>query len=314
VWAPTQSPQEAKSRIRSILGLSESQITVHVPLIGGGFGRRLDVDYVEEAVKISKEIGAPVKLFWSRSDDIKHDHYHPMSIHRVVMDLDNPKLPSSQFSRNGTGVPTGAWRSVSNMPQAFVQETAIDEMAVGLGRDPYELRLELEDPTFKEVLQMTATKAGWGDPLPSGWGRGIACYSTFGVTPVAMVAEVFIDGNKHIQVRKVVCAVNCGIVVNPNMVEAQMESGIVFGITAALKDPISIEKGRVEQSNFHQCQMLKFNEMPEIEVHIVDSNRSPSGIGEMAVPPIIPAIGNAIYDATGIRLRSLPYKSEDLMG
>jgi isoquinoline 1-oxidoreductase beta subunit len=143
VWAPTQSPQEAKSVVRSITGFSDKEITVHVPLIGGGFGRRLEVDYVEEAVKISKDVGAPIKLFWSRDDDIQHDRYHPMSIHRVVIDLDNPELPDAQFSRNGSGVPTGAWRSVSNMPQAFVRETAIDEMAIALGRDPYALRIDL---------------------------------------------------------------------------------------------------------------------------------------------------------------------------
>lgn len=314
VWAPTQSPQTAKSRIQSITKLREEDILVHVPLIGGGFGRRLEVDYVEEAVKISKAVGEPIKLFWPRSDDIQHDRYHPLSIHRVVMDLEKPELPSSQFSRDGSGVPTGAWRSVSNMPQAFVRETAIDEMAVELGRDPYELRLELEGPAFQEVLQIAATKAGWGDPLPTDWGRGMACFSTFDVTPVAMVVEVSVDENMHIQVRRVVCAVDCGIVVNPNMVEAQMEGGIVYGITAALKDPISVDKGQVEQSNFHQCQLLRIDEMPEIEVYIVDSHRSPSGIGEMAVPPIIPAVGNAIYDATRIRLRRLPFKSGDLVG
>ncbi|MGD8458046.1 MAG: molybdopterin-dependent oxidoreductase [Anaerolineales bacterium] len=313
VWAPTQSPQDAKYRIRSITKLNDADIIVHVPLLGGGFGRRLDVDYVEEAVKISKEVSAPIKLFWSRSDDIRYDHFHPLSVHRVVMDLDKPVLPRSQFSRDGTGIPTGSWRSVSNMPQAFVRETAIDEMAAALERDPYELRLELEEPVFQEVLQMAATKAGWGEPLPNGWGRGIACFSTFDVTPVAMVAEVSVDENKNIQIRRVVCAVDCGFVVNPNMVEAQMEGGIVFGITAALKNPISIDKGRIEQSNFHQCQLLQFEEMPEIEVYIIDSNRSPSGIGEMAVPPIIPTIGNAIYDATGIRLRRIPFKPEDLM-
>jgi isoquinoline 1-oxidoreductase beta subunit len=314
VWAPTQSPQTAKSSIRSITRLREEDIIVHVPLIGGGFGRRLEVDYVEEAVKISQQVGAPIKLFWSRSDDLQHDRYHPLSIHRVVMNLDKPELPGPQFSGDGTGVPTGAWRSVSNMPQAFARETAIDEMAVALRRDPYELRLELEKPTFQEVLQLAAEKAGWSDPLTNGWGRGMACFSTFEVTPVAMVAEVSVDEEKHIQVRRVVCAVDCGIVVNPNMVKAQMEGGIVYGITAALKDAISIDKGQVKQSNFHQCQLLGFNEMPVIEVYKVDSNHPPSGIGEMAVPPVIPAVGNAIYDATGIRLRRLPFKSIDLMG
>jgi CO/xanthine dehydrogenase Mo-binding subunit len=314
VWAPTQSPQEAKSVVRSITGLSEKDIIVHVPLIGGGFGRRLEVDYVEEAVKISQEIGGPIKLFWSRDDDIQHDRYHPMSIHRVIMDLENPELPDAQFSRNGSGVPTGAWRSVSNMPEAFVRETAIDEMAIALGRDPYELRLELENPSYREVLQLAADQAGWRTPLPEGWGRGIACYSTFGVTPVAIVAEVFVDVDMEIRVKRVVCAIDCGMVVNPNMVEAQMEGGIIFGITAALKDTISIKKGRVEQNNFHQCQLLKIDEMPEIEIILAESNQPPSGVGEMAVPPIIPAIGNAVYDATGKRLRRLPFKSVDLLG
>jgi isoquinoline 1-oxidoreductase beta subunit len=313
VWAPTQSPQNAKSKVQSITGLNSEDITVHVPLIGGAFGRRLDVDYVSEAVEISQIVGAPIKLTWTREDDIHHDRFHPLSLYRVIMDLDNPELPKIHFNGQGAGVPTGAWRSVNNMPHSFARESAIDEMAAALGRDPYELRLELEGSSYLDVIQLAASKAGWGNPLPDGWGRGMACYSTFAVTPVAMVVELSVDDDKNIRVHRVVCAINCGTAVNPNMVEAQMEGGIVYGITAALKDSITISRGRVEQSNFHQCQILSIDEMPTIEVYIVESDKPPRGVGEMAVPPIIPAIANAIYDATGIRLRRFPFKPEDLL-
>jgi isoquinoline 1-oxidoreductase beta subunit len=203
---------------------------------------------------------------------------------------------------------------VGNMPEAFAHECFLDEVAAELGRDPYELRLELLSGRNRAVLELAATKAGWGTDLPEGWGRGIAFHSTFGVTPVAQVAEVSVDEDGNVRVHRVVCAVDCGVVINPDTVAAQMEGGIAFGLTATLKADIAIENGRTQQSNFHDYPLLRIDEMPIIEVHIVPSNSLPSGIGEMGVPPIAPAVLNAVYAATGKRIRHLPIRPEDLRG
>ncbi|NIM95989.1 MAG: molybdopterin-dependent oxidoreductase [Anaerolineales bacterium] len=313
IWAPTQVPMEAKQRAASITGLPNDAVVVHIPLVGGGFGRRLQVDYVGEAVEISSAVGAPVKLFWTREDDIHHDYFHPYSYNRARTNLNNPSRPNI-FSVSIGILRTGAWRSVpDNFDVAFVRECFIDEMAEALSRDPLELRLEVEQSSLHRVLEVAAEKAGWGDPLPEGWGRGIACHSTWNATPVAQVAEVSVSESGTIRVHKVVCAVDCGLVINPNMVEEQMEGGIVFGLTAALKESITFENGRAQQSNFHDYPLLRFDEMPEIDVHILQSEYSPSGVGEMGVPPIAPAVANAIFDATGIRLRRLPFRKEDLI-
>lgn len=312
VWAPTQNPQEALRRAVRVTGLPPASVQVHVPLIGGGFGRRLEVDYVDEAVRISQAVGRPIKVVWTRDDDIQHDFYHPLSHHYASASLDDPgRLAVRSYSAEGD-VPTGAWRAVGNVPEAFVHECFLDEVAAALGRDPYELRLELLPARARAVLELAATKAGWKDPLPDGWGRGIAYHATFGVTPVAEVAEVSVAQDGTVQVHRVVCAIDCGTVINPDTVEAQMEGGIVFGLTAVLKGEITIEKGRVQQSNFHDYPLLRMDEMPTIEVHIVPSDRNPSGVGEMGVPPIIPAVLNAVFAATGKRIRRLPIRAEDL--
>jgi isoquinoline 1-oxidoreductase beta subunit len=312
VWAPTQNPQEALRRAVRVTGLPPASVQVHVPLIGGGFGRRLEVDYVGEAVRISQAVGRPIKVVWTRDDDIQHDFYHPLSHHYASASLDDPgRLAVRSYSAGGD-VPTGAWRAVGNVPEAFVHECFLDEVAAALGRDPYELRLELLPARARAVLELAATKAGWKDPLPDGWGRGIAYHATFGVTPVAEVAEVSVAQDGTVQVHRVVCAIDCGTVINPDTVEAQMEGGIVFGLTAVLKGEITIEKGRVQQSNFHDYPLLRMDEMPSIEVHIVPSDRNPSGVGEMGVPPVIPAVVNAVFAATGKRIRRLPIRAEDL--
>ena len=312
VWAPTQDPAGAKSRIRSITRLPEEAITVHIPIIGGGFGRRLQVDNVEEAVEISASIGAPVKLLWTREDDIQHDFYHPFSVHYVRADLTNPRLPWVT-TRTDSLIPNGPWRSVTNFTDAFVRECFLDELAVALDRDPLELRLALEPASLHAVLEKAASEAGWGSDLPDGWGRGIACHSTWNASPVALVADVSVSSEGKARVHKVVCAVDCGLVINPNMVEEQIEGGIVFGLGAALKSSITFENGRAQQSNFHDYPILPMSEMPAVEVHILSSDRPPSGVGEMSIPAIAPAVFNAVYAATGKRIRHMPMRASDIL-
>ncbi|MBN1202832.1 MAG: xanthine dehydrogenase family protein molybdopterin-binding subunit [Anaerolineae bacterium] len=312
VWAPTQDRQGARDAARSLSGMGNDAITIHVPLIGGAFGRRLENDYVSEAVAISQAVGAPVKLFWTREDDMRNDYYHPM----VAAYLSAPQSsPTSIQGRGGeaVGLRTGAWRSVGEHPEAFARECFVDEVAEATGRDPLTFRLLLNAGTPRQaVLELAAEKAGWGSPLPDGWGRGIAVHSTFDITHVAQVAEVSVSDSGRIRVHRVVCAVDCGTVINPDLVEAQMEGGIVFGLTAALYSQITVKDGRVQQGNFYDYPLLRMDEMPEIEVYFVPSDRSPTGVGEMGVPPTAPAVFNAVYAATGKRLRHLPVQPEDL--
>jgi isoquinoline 1-oxidoreductase beta subunit len=313
VWAPTQVPQEARDVAQRTSGLPAEAVTVHVTLLGGGFGRRLETDYVAEAVEISQAIDAPVQVVWTREDDMQHDFYHPLSVHRTRIKLEGTGRPlTDQFYAWDLQVPTGAWRSVNSMPDAFARECFLHELAVAKGKDPYQFRLETLRDRERAVLELAATQAGWGTPLPEGWGRGIGFHSTWDVTPTAIVAEVSVAQDGTARVERVVCAVDCGIVVNPNAVEAQMEGGIVFGLTAVLKQAITIENGRVEQSNFHDYPLLRLDEMPVVEVHLVPSDRPPSGVGEMSTPPVVPAVVNAIFDATGKRIRRLPIRPEDL--
>jgi isoquinoline 1-oxidoreductase beta subunit len=279
--------------------------------MGGGFGRRLLSDYAVEAALVSQAIQAPVQVFWTRDDDLQHDSYHGMNVQYVSAQLSPPKMPSIKKS-SAAGVPTAAWRSVENFDEAYAAQCFIDEMAAAAQRDPLDLRLELYNGRAAAVIRLAAEKAGWGDPLPSGRGRGLAYHATFGVTHVAQVAEVSVDEDRHVSVQRVVCAIDCGKVVNPDNVAAQMEGGIVFGLTAALKAEATLQDGRVQQSNFNDYPILQMSEMPLIEVYIVESDDPPSGVGEMGVPPIAPAVANAVFSATGKRIRHIPIRPEDL--
>jgi isoquinoline 1-oxidoreductase beta subunit len=310
VWAPSQNPQDVMGQVYNVV---QKKVVVHVPLIGGGFGRRLASDFAIEAAQVAMAINAPVQVVWTRDDDLQHDYYNEISIQRFIDPLESITRPRGMMS-GGSIVPTGAWRSVENFAAAYGQQCFIDEMAAALKRDPLDLRLELYQDSKRSVgvIKLAAEKAGWGQPMPTGEGRGLAYHATFGVTHVAQVAEVAVDANGNVRVKRVVCAVDCGQAVNPDNVAAQMEGGIVFGLTAALKAQSVLKDGRMQESNFNNYPIWRMDEMPLIEVYVVDSDERSTGIGEMGVPPIAPAIANAVFAATGKRVRHIPITAEDL--
>jgi isoquinoline 1-oxidoreductase beta subunit len=350
IWAPTQFQTGAHQLGASIGGVALEQVKVHTTYLGGGFGRRFELDFIQEALETSKAVGAPVKIIWSREDDVRHEWYRPASYHRVRTGLDGrgqpvawthrvvaPSIMSRVFPdtvQNGldgeavegavempygvpnvgvdyvmtdTGIPVGFWRSVNHSFNAFVVESVIDELAHAAGQDPYEYRRGLlaKAPRYLGVLELAATKAGWGSAPPAGRSRGIAVHKAF-ESYVAQVVEVSVGADGTVRAHRVVCAVDCGPVVNPDTVEAQMQSAIVYGLTAALYGEIDIDGGRVVQSNFHDYRMLRLAEMPVVEVFIVPSTDAQGGIGEPGTPPIAPAVCNAIFAATGKRIRKLP--------
>ncbi len=336
VWAPTQAQTEAQDAAARAAGLRRDQVRIHTACIGGGFGRRLDQDFVAEAVEIAKKVGRPVKVLWSRDDDMRHDHYRPAShthlrggldkggkavawFQRIVgpsLALDGVDIPYAianireEHVEADPGVPTGPWRSVGASQNAFVIECFIDELAYAAAADPLAFRRKLlgKAPRHRAVLDLAAEKAGWGTSLSKGRHRGVAAYHSFG-SYVAQVAEVSVSDAGAITVHRVVCAIDCGVAVNPDLVAAQMEGGIAFGLSAALKGEITLEQGQVAQANFRDYPILTIGEMPEVEVHIRAGRDEPGGVGEPGVPPIAPAVANALFAATGRRLRSLPLRA-----
>lgn len=337
VWTGVQDPLSARKVAAKAAGLDVQQVTLHNLALGGGFGRRLPgaFDYVDQAVRIAKVVAPkPVKLTWSREEDIQHDFYRPSLVAQYQGGLDaggRPVVWSSRF--NGTGmfsVPTppydiehlelrtsdvgshvrlGSWRSVEFSHQGFFIESFIDELAHAAGKDPVEFRLAAlaHAPRHHAVVQKAAQLAGWGSALPAGHGRGIALVEAFG-TIVAEVAEVEVTADRRIRVHRVVAVVDCGEVIHPGTAAAQIEGGIVFGLSAALFDEITIEKGRVVQSNFHDYPMPRIADTPQVQVEFIRSGAPLGGMGEPGVPPIAPAVANAVFAATGDRLRTLPLR------
>ncbi len=324
-WAPTQDPQILQAFLVQNYKISADNAVLHVPQTGGGFGRRLEYPssnrvppafHLMEAAELAKAAGVPVQVVWTRDDDMHYEHYHPLSVTRAAARLDDPTtITTRRIEADGFGIPVGAWRAVTNVPEAFAHESFVDEYAAATKQDPVELRRLLFKNRARElaVLNLAVEKSGWGSPLPAGQGRGVAVHSTWDVSPCAEVAEVAVDEKGQVRVLKVTCAIDCGVAINPDMVKAQMEGGIIFGLTMALKSQITIEKGRVVQSNFHDYPLLKIDETPEIETFIVQSTETPTGIGEMANPPIAAAVANAIYAATGKRVRRIPFLPADVL-
>jgi isoquinoline 1-oxidoreductase beta subunit len=360
LWTGTQFETVDRASAARVAGLPPEKVKLNTTLLGGGFGRRANVasDFVVEAVHVARVAKAPVKVIWTREDDLAGGWYRPMWHDRFAAGLDaqgNPVawthtivgqsiLTGTAFEPYGVkdgidsasvegaadllygipnlqvdlhspkiGVPVQWWRSVGHSHTGFSVEGFFDEVAHAGGKDPYELRRTLlaNQPRMLAVLNLVAEKGGWGKPLAPGRGRGIATHFSFD-TYVAQVVEASVEKDGTVRVHRVVCAVDCGRTINPDIVKAQMEGGIVFGLTAALKTEITLENGRVQQHNFYDYPMLRMFESPEIEVHIVPSEQSPTGVGEPSVPPVAPALTNAIFAVTGKRIRRLPIRASDL--
>ena len=358
IYGPTQFPQLAEGMAMQITGFPKEKVKVHTTFLGGGFGRRIDVDFIVQAIQISKAVGKPVKLIWTREDDMTHDFYRPVSLNTLSAGLNDKGMPvglksrlTSQsvtarlfpsFVKDGmepfmteaavtpynianmsvenmivdTGVRVGYWRSVSHALNAFANESFTDEMAAAAGKDPLEFRMALlegkENARYRNVLKIAAEKAGYQPrgSLPKGRFQGIALMEGYG-TYVAQVAEVSVVQNQ-IRVHRVTVAVDCGMMVNPDIVKAQVESSVVFGLSAALLSKITLKDGRVEQSNFHDYPVLRINEMPVVDVHLVASTEPPGGIGEPVTATTGPSVANAIFNATGKRIRKMPITSDEL--
>jgi isoquinoline 1-oxidoreductase subunit beta len=351
IWIGSQAVARVQAMAAKAAGLSPEKVIVHNHLLGGGFGRRLEADGAVRAVQIAQHVDGPVKIVWTREEDIQHDMYRPYWVDRISAGLDAKGRPvawNNRFAGSSViarwlppgfkdgldpdstegaidlvydlpnfhvefvrveppGISTAFWRSVGPSHNVFVTESFVDELAAAAKQDAVAYRRALLDksPRAKIALNLAADKADWGKPLPKGSGRGVSLQSAFG-SYMAHVAEVEVSENGAVRIRRVVCAVDCGTVVNPDTVQAQVQSGIIFGATAALYGEITLKDGRVEQSNFDTYQMLRMNEAPAIDVHIIESSEPPGGIGETGTSAIVPAIANAIFAATGKRLRKMP--------
>ena len=359
LWTGTQSQTANRNAAALVAGLKPEEVSLTTLLLGGGFGRRGNPhsDFVVEAVHAAKVLGRPVKVMWTREDDIRGGYYRPLWFDKISAGLDETGqltgwrhtivgqsiMTGTAFAgriENGidpasvegaadipydipnilvdlhspqTGIPVQWWRSVGHSHTAFIVESFMDEVARLVKKDPVEFRRNLlaKHPRHLRVLNLAAKKAGWGTPLPEGRGRGIAVHESFG-SFVAQVAEVSIDGTGAVRVHRVVCALDCGRVVNPDIIGAQMEGGIVYGLSAALFGEITFKNGRVQQGNFNDYPVLRMGQEPKVEVHIVKSEEAPGGIGEPGVPPIAPAVANAVLAITGWPVRRLPIRPGDL--
>jgi isoquinoline 1-oxidoreductase beta subunit len=370
LWVPTQAPDTVQAEVAKLLGFKPEAVRVNVTLLGGGFGRRLGIDYAIEAVEISRATKAPVQVAWTRADDMQHGFFQPASLHHMEGAFDRTMKPlfwahkmtgslltevypaDPKAVRDGvfyrdyswgvydvpygfpaietayisveTPVPTGPWRAVHSPAATFARECFMDELAHAAGRDPLQFRLDLlQQPTVKvgeltidrarlaRVLKLAAQRSVWGTGLPAGRGRGLACNMYDGETCIAYVAEVSVSRRGEVKVERVVCAVDCGTVVHPGGVEAQIEGGIHFGLSAALHGQITFRNGRVEQSTYRDFPVMRMPDTPVIETHIIPGTGHPTGVGEQPVPPIIPAVLNAIFMATGKRLRRIPVRAAD---
>jgi isoquinoline 1-oxidoreductase beta subunit len=355
VYVGTQVPVFAQTAVAKVTGLTQDQVRIHNHYIGGGFGRRLEVDFITQAAQIAKLAGpGPVKLVWTREEDVQHDMFRPYYLDRLSAALDDKGLPTAwshritgssimarfapdsvkdgldsdaiegakdlpyaipairvEYVRHEPPLPTAFWRGVGATHNIWVVESFIDELAAAGHFDPVSFRMKLLDksPRHQAVLKLAADRASWGQPLPARQGRksgrGVAVQFAFG-SYMAQVAEVSVGAQGDVQVHRVVCAVDCGQAVNPDGIAAQIESGIVFGLSAGLWQQITLDKGRVAQSNFSDFRVMRINEMPEIEVHILPSTDKPGGIGETGTACSTPALTNAVFAATAKRVRSLP--------
>jgi isoquinoline 1-oxidoreductase subunit beta len=356
IWVGNQVIARAQGIAAQVTGLPLEKVIVHNHLIGGGFGRRLEVDYIGKAVRIGQKVDGPVKVIWTREEDIQQALYRPFYFdlfaaslsngkitawsHRIAgssimarwlppafkdgLDIDaidgaidfpyeTPNLHVEYLRSEPPGVPTCFWRSVGPGHNIFVVESFVDELAHAAGQDPVAFRRAhlSKEPRLLACLDLAAEKAGWGSALPARVGRGVACQSVFG-SYVAAIVEAEVDNDGGVAIRSVTAAVDCGTVVNPDTVEAQIQGGLIFGLTAALYNEITIAKGRVQQSNFNNYRMMRINEAPAIEVHLVRNGEAPGGIGEPGTSIAGPALANALFAATGVRLRSLPVDRKQL--
>jgi isoquinoline 1-oxidoreductase subunit beta len=350
IWVGNQVITRTQAIAAKLTGLPLDRVIVHNHLIGGGFGRRLEVDGIAKAVRIAQKVDGPVKIVWTREEDIQQAMYRPFYFdrfaavltdgkitawsHRVVgssilarfappafvngldadavdgaidFPYDVPNIHVEYVRQEPPAIPTCFWRGVGPTHNIFVIESFVDELAHRAGKDPVQFRLDQLHgaPRLRACLELVAKKAGWGQPLPARVGRGVAVQSVFG-SHLATIAEAEVDQNGEIKMRRVVCAVDCGIAVNPNTIAAQIEGGLIFGLTAALHGQITLAKGRVQQSNFHDYRMMRINEAPSIEVHLIPSEEAPGGIGEPGTVAAAPSLVNALFAATGVRLRQLP--------